>query len=307
MNCECNHRNVCKIPPKLRVIDQHHRVGCNVPLLDTIYNTLTQPISSGSHCVQFYMGPNNRYSCCEINSIDKTKTIEYCNRYGKNFYVHCPNNTNLARDPDHYILKGTSNIIKKEISQIRSMPGSCIVHIGARGTIHNVVENINNLEIERGIHPRAEKQLILENAAGAGTKLGWNWEQLRHIYEGIDKNTIGLCIDTQHIFAAGTNSLQTHENIIDMFDMAQSVYGRNPDVIHLNDSKIPFGNRVDRHQGLRKGYIWYEQDESLRSLLSYCYDNDIDVILETPTSGQDLYDIRSNYMDLDIIDVYQNK
>lgn len=307
-NCHnCSHRHVCTEPPKIRVIDPHHRVGCNVPLKETILDTLSQPVSEGSHCVQFYLGPTDKYSCVSINSFDRRESIKYCDKYGKSFYVHCPNNTNLARDPYNNILVGTTNIIQREIYQIRDMPASCIVHIGAVGTIHDVVNNLNDMNIGRGNHYRAEKQLILENAAGAGSKLGRNWEELRHIFEGIDRNTIGLCIDTQHIFGSGTNSLQTHEDVVKLFDKSQEVYGRDPDVIHLNDSKIPFGGRVDRHEGLRRGHIWYHSDEGLKSLLNYCYEQDIDLILETPTSPIDLHNIRSQYMDLDTIDTYLKK
>ena len=300
----CSHRHVCTEAPKIRVIDLHHRVGCNVPLKDTILDTLSQPVSRGSHCVQFYMGPSNKYSCVSVNSFDRRESINYCDKYGKSFYVHCPNNTNLARDSDNNILAGTTDIIRREMHQIRDMPGSCIAHIGAVGTIQNVVNNLNDMQIRRGTHPRSEKQLILENAAGEGTKLGRNWEELRHIFEGIDTNTIGLCIDTQHIFGAGTNSLQTHEDVVKLFDCTQEVYGRDPDVIHLNDSMVPFGDRKDRHEGLRRGHIWYHSDEGLKSLLNYCYDRDIDLILETPTSPMDLHTIRSEYMDLQTIDTY---
>lgn len=305
--CESeSHKNICHEPCKIRVIDQHHRVGCNVPLRDSILDTLTQPVSQGSHCVQFYLGPTSKYSCINVNSLDRAKSTQYCDKWGKTFYVHCPNNTNLARESTHGVLIGTQNIIQRELYQIRDMPGSCIVHIGAKGTIQNVVNNINDMQLGRGTHPRAEKQFILENAAGAGTKLGRNWEELRHIYEGVDRNTVGLCIDTQHIFGAGTNSLQTHEDVVKLFDKTEEVYGKNPDVIHLNDSKIPYGDRKDRHEGLRRGHIWYQTDEGLKSLLNYCYDQDIDLILETPTSGQDLYSIRSKYMDLETIDIIKS-
>ena len=304
MKCECDHRNVATNPVKIRVIDQHHRVGCNVPLQSTILETLSQPISGGSHCVQFYLGPQRSYSCKTIDPYDRMESIRYCDRYGKTFYVHCPNVTNLARDSCNDILIKTSNVITRELYQIRDMPGSCIVHIGAKGTINNVINNLNDINITRGSHPRSEKQLILENAAGAGTRLGRSWEELRHIFEGVDKNTIGLCIDTQHIFGGGVNSLSTHEDIVKLFDCTQEAYGRNPDVIHLNDSKVQFGSRTDRHWGLGSGYIWYQQDEGLRSILDYCYDQDIDVILETPTSSQDLTTIRSKYMDLQTIDTY---
>lgn len=301
--CESgSHDFICTKPPKIRVVDAHHRVGCNVPLHNTVLETLGQPIAAGCHTVQFYLGESNKYRCMNINSEDRKQSIEYCDKYGKTFYVHCPNNTNLARDSNNGILIGTRNIILREMYQIRGMPGACIAHIGSVGTMQNVVNNINDLNISRGKHPRAEKQFILENSAGAGNQKGKNWEELRHIFEGIDTNTIGLCIDTQHIFGAGVNKLQTHEDVVTMFDKTNEVYGRDPDVIHLNDSLVPYGNRVDRHEGLRRGHIWYQEDEGLKSLLDYCYGQDIDVILETPKSPTDLNDVRTKYMDLDIID-----
>lgn len=266
---------------------------------------MVQPVAAGCHTVQFYMGPSNQYSCININSFDRRETIKYCDKYGKTFYVHCPNNTNMARDSDHGVLIGTRNIVQREMYHIREMPGSCIVHIGSggkNGSIQNVVNNLNDMQITRGKHSRVEKQLILENAAGQGSQLGRNWEELRHIFEGIDTNTIGFCLDTQHIFGAGVNKMETHEDIVTMFDKSVEVYGRTPDVIHLNDSLVPYGKLVDRHQSLRQGHIWYQTDEGLKSLLNYCYDQDIDVILETPDSGNDLHKVRTKYMDLEVID-----
>ena len=304
MKCNCeNHENVATSVEKIRVIDKHHRVGCNVPLKDTVLKTLSQPISEGSHCIQFYLGPSRSYTVVPVVEKDRKDSIEYCDKYGKTFYVHCPNITNLARDSYNSILIKTKNVIAREMYQIRDMPGSCIAHIGAKGDIETVVNNINDMHIERGTHHRSEKQFILENSAGSGTQLGKSWEELRHLFEGIDKNTIGLCIDTQHIFGGGVNPLTTHEDIVKLFDCTKDVYGRNPDVIHLNDSKVEYNSRVDRHWGLGSGYIWHQEKEGLRSLLSYCYDEDIDVILETPTSSIDLNNIRTNYMDLELIDI----
>lgn len=285
----------------IKVLDNDHRVGKTIAYQNTVLNTLQN--DEGSPCVQFYLGPCNQYKCFEVSNKDRLSSIDYANKWDKTFYVHCPNNTNLARDPSHYIVSGTTKIIRKELHQIRDMPGSCIVHIGAKGTLSNVVRNINNIGVVRGTHERMRKQLILENSAGAGTTLGRDWEELRHIFEGIDKNTIGLCIDTQHLFGAGTNPLHTHDNVVDMFDKVEEVYGKHPDVIHLNDSKIPYKDRKDRHWSIGHGYIWSEEKEGLKTLLDRCYEKRIDVILETPTSKRDLTLIRTKYMDLETIQV----
>jgi len=159
------------------------------------------------------------------------------------------------------------------------------------------------MKVNRGTHFRNEKQLLLENSSGNGTKLGKTWEEYRKIYEGIDSNTIGFCLDTQHIFGAGQTDFEDHESVVKMFDECIDAYGRNPDAIHLNDSKVEHNSLKDRHQNIGEGYIWHQNDESLKSLLNYCYDNDIDVVLETPDQAGDIENIRSKYMDLEIIDV----
>ena len=307
MSCECGDNEnkeskICKKGPTLRVNDLHHRVGLTVPFKDNFYDTISQPVARSCHTVQFYMGPTTEYKCSHIDSFDKRESVRYCDANGKTIYIHCPNNTNLARDPNHNIATGSSYIIKKEVKEIKYMPAACIAHIGAKGTVENVVRNINNLNIQRGQHHRMEKQLLLENSAGAGSQIGKDWTELRKIFEGVDKNTVGLCIDTQHIFGAGTCKLDSHESVVQMFDKVNEVYGNDPDVIHLNDSKVGHGDKTDRHWSIGYGYIWHQEDEGLRTLLGYCYDNDIDVILETPTSGYDLEKIRTDYMDTELIE-----
>lgn len=306
MKCEC-HKNVSTSSPVIRVIDFHHRVGCNVSLGTTLLETLTQPASQNCHAIQLFLGSPKSYNCRTLSATDKEQSLNYCNKWNKSFYIHCPYVANLSKDPETLydyksILSKSVRVIQKELEQIKGLPGSCILHTGAKGTIQNVIDNINDLEISRG-HHRNEKPLLLENAAGQGTSLGRSWEEYRKIYEGIDKNVVGFCVDTQHLFGAGTTDFSDHESVIKMFDKCQEVYGSNPDVIHLNDSKISLNGKKDRHANIGEGYIWHKDDESLKSLLNYCYDQDIDVILETPNPGSDLNKIRSQYMDLETIDI----
>lgn len=312
MSCNCSLTPESELfntePTKLRVLDYHHRVGCTVPLQKTLYSTLSQPSSEGCHVVQFYLGGRQNYSCRTLSSEDKKKSLEYCDKWNKSFYIHCPLIANLSKEPNTAyiptsILSRSATVVDKELQQIKDLPGSCVLHTGARGTIENVIANINDMKIDRGTHHRNEKQLLLENSSGNGTKLGRTWEEYRKIYEGLDNNTVGFCLDTQHIFGAGQTDFEDHESVIKMFDECIDAYGRNPDAIHLNDSKVLHNSLHDRHENIGQGYIWNSNDESLKSLLNYCYDNDIDVILETPNQAEDIENIRSKYMDLEIIDV----
>ena len=306
---ECNcvaQKEACKI----KVLDQHHRVGGNVELKKTLLETLTQKTSTGSHCVQFYLGGRQNYKVRKLNPIDIEKSKEYCEKYNKSFYIHCPLIANLSKDPatkdekDKSILRNSWAAVKSEVTQMNGLPAGCVLHVGSRGTINNLIRNLNDFEVPRNRNINQNKLLLLENSAGQGSSLGRDFDELRKIYEGIDKNTIGFCLDTQHVFGAGVNLLSTHEDIVKLFDNIEEITGGNPDVIHLNDSKKVFGGKVDRHEILGEGYIWHEEDEGLKSLLNICYEQDVDCILETPDNTRDLNIIRTKYMDLNTIDTY---
>ena len=308
MDCNCTVVDtVIKKPPKIKIIDSHHRVGAHVGLRKTLLETISQPTASKSHCVQLYLGGRSNYGVRNIDIEDKKKTVDYCNTFGKTFYIHCPLIANLSKDPkticdDRSMLCKSVKAVVKETEIMNGLPGGCVLHIGSKGSINNVINNINDLQIPRNSHISQKKLLILENAAGQGSSLGRNWDELRKIFEGVDRNTVGLCLDTQHIFGAGINRMENHEDVVKLFDMCESVYG-TPDVIHLNDSKKVFNSKVDRHEGIGKGYIWLYQDEGLKYLLERCYEKDIDCILETPTSSQDLDLIINRYMNLQTVDV----
>lgn len=45
---------------------------------------------------------------------------------------------------------------------------------------------------------------VIENTAGQGSNLGFKFEHLAAIIDGVeDKSRVGVCIDTCHAFAAG--------------------------------------------------------------------------------------------------------
>ena len=52
----------------------------------------------------------------------------------------------------------------------------------------------------RGVASRC----LLETTAGQGSTLGWKFEHLATIIDGVkDPDRLGVCVDTCHIFAAG--------------------------------------------------------------------------------------------------------
>lgn len=64
-----------------------------------------------------------------------------------------------------------------------------------------------------------------------------------------------MCLDSAHLFAAGYN-VKTLEGYQETMEQVEKLFGsRRVLGLHLNDSKVPLGKRVDRHEHLGEGEI----------------------------------------------------
>jgi len=121
---------------------------------------------------------------------------------------------------------------------------------------------------------------VIENTAGQGTNLGYRFEHLKHIIDGVDdKSRIGVCIDTCHAFTSGYD-LSTAEGFKKVFSEFDRIVGfKYLKGMHLNESKKAFGTRVDRHDSLHKGELG---DEVFGLIMNDPRFDDMPLILETP-------------------------
>lgn len=267
-----------------------YRFGCVINSKRGILSEITTV--NDCRCVQFELTKRDRFGPThEISPIERYRLNEYCVRTDTRFYVHCPvvAMSNLSSTTN---IRLSKNVVQKELDQIHNLPGACVLHVGKVGTIQQVAKVLNDLEFQPG---RSHK-LLLETAAGQGTELGKSWDELRHLFEALDTNKIGLCVDTQHLFASGMNPLQCHEHIVRLFDDIEEICPSGVTLIHLNDSKNDFGSRVDRHESLKEGKIWTRDDRGLRALVERCHEKQIDMILETPKQYQCLTFLKDTFI-----------
>ncbi len=120
---------------------------------------------------------------------------------------------------------------------------------------------------------------MIENTAGQGSNLGFRFEHLAAIIDGVeDKSRVGVCIDTCHAFAAGYD-LRTTEAPKNTFDEFERVVGfKYLRGMHLNDAKSAFGSRVDRHHSLGEGNIGHD---AFRFIMQDARFDGIPMVLET--------------------------
>lgn len=253
--------------------------GTHVDLQSNLYQT----VSTIPGPCQFFMTSPRGYGCRHFTDDDKIQTMIYCREHQRRFYVHSPYVVNLAKtECDNSI-----RCLQKHLDELAGLPASVVLHFGRVGTVEHVAEALNQLTYVA--HP--VPAILIENAAGQGTELGCRWTQFRHLFEALDHNRIGLCWDTQHAFAAGLSTLNSAESVDRLLSRIHDMIGpKNPLLIHLNDSKIPFEGKVDRHENLGQGHIWSTEEsrEGLAALIMRGKEQGIDLVLETPSPWNDL-------------------
>ena len=105
-----------------------------------------------------------------------------------------------------------------------------------------------------------KRKIILENAAGEGTKIGSTLEDIAEIIDGVDeklRSQVVVCLDTAHLCGSGKYDAGSPESLDLLYQDFDKLIGLDKlEVFHLNDSRVPFGSKKDRHEALGAGYIF---------------------------------------------------
>lgn len=153
-------------------------------------------------------------------------------------------------------------------------PGSHLNQISTQECLEKIAESIN-LTLDQ----TSDVVAVIENTAGQGSNLGFEFEHLAEIIHHVeDKSRVGVCIDTCHTFVAGYD-LRTQEDCERTFKQFEEIVGyQYLRAMHLNDAKTDFGSKVDRHDSLGQGKIGLE---AFKYIMQHPQFENIPLILET--------------------------
>ena len=217
---------------------------------------------------------DNFHKACEAHQIDINSILPH------DSYL-----INLGH-PEREKLKKSRNAFIEEMSRCEQLnltklnfhPGSHLKQVDEDVCLNLISESIN-IALDKTESVIA----VIENTAGQGSNMGYRFEHLATIIDGVeDKTRVGVCIDTCHAFAGGYD-LSTYESTRNVFNEFDKIIGfKWLKGMHLNDSKKKLGSRVDRHQSIGKGEIGME---AFRFILQDPRFNNIPLILETIDSS----------------------
>jgi deoxyribonuclease-4 len=123
-------------------------------------------------------------------------------------------------------------------------------------------------------------RLLLENTAGSGGTVGRSIGELGALIDATGGDgRVGVCIDTQHLWASGCSYATPARAEALVRRLAEAVGLDRLGCLHLNDSKVPLGANSDRHANLGQGTIGRR---ALGALLAEPELQNLPAVLEVP-------------------------
>jgi deoxyribonuclease-4 len=121
--------------------------------------------------------------------------------------------------------------------------------------------------------------LTIENSAGMGDHICSKFSEIGQLMKAVGSPNVKVCLDTQHLFAAGYDI--THKEGLDrvMEDFDREIGLSNLVAVHANDSKTPFASAVDRHENIGEGHMGID---GFRTIMGHPAFKDVPFLLEVP-------------------------
>ena len=259
------------------------RLGVHVPIAEGFVEAVERATRLGCTTMQIFSRSPRGGSASTLSS----ELVERFDRARRDagiepLAVHSPYIINLA-SPVSWMWKQSVALYRQEYARATALKAQYLVtHVGShRGEgeaagLSRVAEALS--QTLDGLSSTVT--ILLENTAGSGQGLGYQFEHLAIIRNAVnDTSRVGICLDTAHLFAAGY-PLHTREGLDQVVASFDRVVGLSClQLIHLNDSKVPFGSRVDRHWHIGQGQIGLE---AFRRIVNHPALHEIPLILETP-------------------------
>lgn len=255
-------------------------IGCHLSSAKGFLEMGKDALSIGANTFQFFTRNPRGSKAKAIDPEDCKALLALAEKHQfVSILAHAPYTLNACSDRQE-VREFAELTMRDDLQRMEYLPGNlynfhpgCHVGQGTETGISMIVKLLNRILI-----PEQSTIVLLETMAGKGTELGSTFEELRKIIEGVEqKEKMGVCLDTCHIYDAGYDIVNDLDGVLEEFD---SVIGLEwLYAIHLNNSKNPKGSRKDRHEKIELGSIGLNAISNIIKHPKIC---NLPFLLETP-------------------------
>lgn len=239
-----------------------------------------QILANGGNTFAFFTRNPRGGKAKEIDLQDVQKFLQLSqeNHFGK-LVAHAPYTINCAAAKEN-LRDFARETMADDLKRLELTPGNYYnfhpgshVGQGAETGIDKIAEILNEVLAER-----QSTTVLLETMSGKGSEVGRNFEELREIIDRVEqKNKLGVCLDTCHVWDGGYDIVNNLDGVFAEFDRVIGLDRLK--AIHLNDSMNGLGSHKDRHAKIGEGEIGLE---ALVRVIRHPVTKGIPFILETP-------------------------
>ncbi len=265
----------------------------------------------GCNCVQVFSGSPRVWQRPSLAGIDTEKLYAKQKELSvKPIFTHALYLINLTAEKPEIITKSVETLTKELEFDAHVNGAGVVVHLGSHlGNGWETVRQdlVDRLDMILNTTPK-NSRLLIENSAGQQGKLcsdlaeiRWLLDELESRGQYVSHGRLGWCLDTCHAWAAGYHlGPQPPETEpskhLSHGELAQQIakldlWG-SLKLIHVNDSKDPFGSGRDRHENIGDGTIFLDD---IKYFLTLSETKDIPLVTEVPGfdgNGPDAENIR---------------
>jgi len=259
-------------------------LGVHVSIEGKIYEALDKAHALGCNAMQIFSRNPRQWRQLKLSQEDIEEFKRRRKLYGiKAVVVHTPYLINLA-SPYKILYRKSIKAYVEDLNEAHQLGAEFLVtHMGSHSKTTEEAGIDRFASALNTIFEKTEQirvKLLLENTAGAGSWLGYNFRHHQMIFKRVKyKERLGICLDTAHAFAAGFD-LRTKQGLNILIEQIEQLVGlSNLEVIHLNDSRKDFSSRLDQHEHLGRGKLGMA---AIRQIVKHPKLKNKVFILETP-------------------------
>ena len=257
----------------------HHYIGCHLSASDGFLAMVETAHKIGANTFAFFTRNPRGSKAKKEDPADAAAAMAALTELGFGTLVaHGAYTMNLCTaDPEARDF--AASVFEDDLRRMAALPGQFYnfhpgSHVGQG--VEAGVEQIA-AALKKALSHDYPVTVLLVTMAGKGSEIGGSFHQLKMILDAVGSDSVGVCMDTCHVFDGGYDIVNDLDGVLREFDEMIGLHRLK--ALHLNDSKNSFGSHKDRHACLGDGNLGLD---TFRNIMHHPVLAGKPMILETP-------------------------